>query len=78
MTKMLKAEQAAVVHQANVDIVTLRQAEINYFALFFTSFGTQAALIAGFIVNSVSQAPGKATNLFGKACETLSFCSTSM
>jgi hypothetical protein len=55
---MLKAEQSAVVQQANVDVVSLRQAEINYFALFFSSFGTQAALIAGFIVNSVSQVPG--------------------
>lgn len=55
---MLKAQQSAVTQQANVNLVNIRQAEIQYFSQFFSSFGVQAALIAGFSINSVSQVPG--------------------
>jgi hypothetical protein len=44
---MLKAGQAVVVQQANIDIIAIRTAEVQYFSQFFSSFGTQAALIAG-------------------------------
>jgi hypothetical protein len=56
---MLKAGQAVVIQQANVNIVGIRSLEIAYFSNFFSSFGTQAALVVGFILNSVSQVPGK-------------------
>jgi hypothetical protein len=55
---MLKANQAQVIQTANVGMVGLRSAEITYFTGFFSSFGTQAALISGICVNSVSQVPG--------------------
>jgi hypothetical protein len=55
---MLRATQAQVVHQANVDTVALRQLEIKYFVTFFSSFGTQALLIALICTGAISQVPG--------------------
>jgi hypothetical protein len=68
---MLKAQQSAVIHNANVNMVSLRNAEIQYFSSFFSSFGTQSALIAGFVVNSVSQVPGNSSGL--QDCRFLRF-----
>ena len=55
---MLKADQTAVLNRANVDMVTLRSAEISYFSQFFSNFGTQAALIAGFSITTTTQIQG--------------------
>jgi hypothetical protein len=55
---MINANQRQVVQTANVNLVALRQAEINYFATFFNNFGTQAALMSSFIINAISQVPG--------------------
>jgi hypothetical protein len=55
---MLKAGQNVVIQEANINLIAIRTAEVVYFSQFFSSFGTQCALIAGFIVNSVSQVPG--------------------
>eukprot|EP01034_Spumella_vulgaris_P035571 gene35571-43861_t len=41
-------------------LVSIRAAEIEYFSQFFSSFGTQSALVLGFISGSVSQVPGLA------------------
>lgn len=44
---MLKVEQAAIVQAANVNVINIRAAEINYFGNFFSSFGTQAGEYRG-------------------------------
>ena len=55
---MNQANQKAVVQNANMTLVSIRAAEIEYFSQFFSSFGTQSALVLGFISGSVSQVPG--------------------
>lgn len=60
---MQKANQEQVIQNANINLVAIRTAEISYFSTFFGNFGTQFALIAGFIVSSVSQVPA-----LGAAC----------
>jgi hypothetical protein len=52
---MLKAQQNQLAQTANIDVVNIRTAEIEYFVQFFTNFGTQCALIAGFQLSSISQ-----------------------
>ncbi len=54
---MINANQNQLVQSANVNLVQLRQAEIAYFATFFSNFGTQSALMASFVINAVSQVP---------------------
>lgn len=65
---MLKANEQQVAHTTNIDLVAIRNAEISYFSNFFTNFGTQCALIAGFILSSISQVPGldASCNIFWK------------
>lgn len=50
--------QKQVVHQANITLVQIRNAEVAYFNSFFTTFGTQSAIIAGVICGVISQTPG--------------------
>jgi len=52
---MLKAQQNQLAQSANIDLVNIRTAEIEYFVQFFTNFGTQCALIAGFQLSSICQ-----------------------
>lgn len=52
---MLKAQQAQLAQAANIDLVHIRTAEVEYFVQFFTNFGTQSALIAGFQLSTLSQ-----------------------
>ena len=59
---MLKANQDAVIQEANIQLVNIRYAEIQYFTDFFTNFGTQCFLLAGFICGAVSQTPGYDAN----------------
>lgn len=54
---MIRAEQKALAHEANIHLVNIRNFEIEYFSNFFTQFGTQCALMIGFITGSLSQAP---------------------
>jgi hypothetical protein len=60
---MYKASHEAVIQQANIQLVGIRYAEIQYFTQFFTTFGTQCFLLAGFICGAVSQTPA-----FGATC----------
>ncbi len=60
---MYKASHEAVIQQANIQLVGIRYAEIQYFTQFFTTFGTQCFLLAGFICGAVSQTPA-----FGASC----------
>ncbi len=55
---MLKAEQQQFVQATNNQLLDIRNTEISYFISFFSNFGTQCALISGFIVNAISQVPG--------------------
>lgn len=55
---MNQANQKVVVQTANMTLISIRSAEIAYFSTFFSSFGTQSALIIGFICGSISQVPG--------------------
>lgn len=54
---MYQANQKAVIQSANQNLVSIRQSEIQYYAEFFTNFGTQCSLIAGILVGSISQTP---------------------
>ena len=51
---MLKAEQSALVQEANQQLIAIRQAELDYFQNFYGIFGTQSALIAGFVVSALT------------------------
>lgn len=52
---MLKAEQNALIQEANKQLLTIRREELEYFVSVFSDFGTLAALIAGFTVSIVTQ-----------------------
>ena len=56
---MNKANQQALVQTANMNLIAIRQAEVGYFTTFFGDFGTQAALMLGFICGSISQVQAK-------------------
>jgi hypothetical protein len=55
---MNKANQLALIQATNINLIQIRASEISYFSTFFTNFGTQCALIIGFICGCVSQVPG--------------------
>jgi hypothetical protein len=55
---MNQANQQVVIQSANMNLVQIRTFELNYFTTFFSNFGTQSALMIGFIAGSVSQVPG--------------------
>jgi hypothetical protein len=55
---MNQANQKQVIQTANMNLVQIRQYELQYFSTFFSNFGTQAALMIGFIAGSLSQVPG--------------------
>eukprot|EP01038_Epipyxis_sp_PR26KG_P012148 gene12148-16265_t len=55
---MNRANQNNLIQQTNLTLVTIRTAEIGYFSTFFNNFGTQCALMVGFICGSLSQVPG--------------------
>jgi hypothetical protein len=55
---MNQANQKQVIQEANMNLVQIRQYELEYFSTFFSNFGTQAALMIGFIAGSLSQVPG--------------------
>lgn len=60
---MNQAHQQKLVQETNMNLVAIRSAEIEYFSTFFSNFGTQAALIIGCIMGSVSQVPGINSNI---------------
>jgi hypothetical protein len=51
---MQKAEQEVLLQNTNQDVLFIRQQELNYFSSFFNSFSLQAALLAGFVLNSLN------------------------
>lgn len=55
---MIQASQRAVFQEANMNLINIRNIEVEYFRNFFTQFGTQCALMIGLIAGSISQAPG--------------------
>jgi hypothetical protein len=55
---MNQANQQVVLQNANMTLIQIRQYELGYFQTFFSNFGTQAALMIGFILGSISQVPG--------------------
>lgn len=54
---MLRANQQVVNHNANITLVGIRKAEIDYFTAFFNNFGTQCFLLAAVIAGNISQTP---------------------
>ena len=52
---MNQANQKAVVQEANMTLVSIRQAEISYFSSFFSNFGTQSAVLIGCTIVCISQ-----------------------
>lgn len=52
---MLKANQEALNQQTNIGLLNIRQIELNYYTLFYSSFSGQSALICGFVYSSVTQ-----------------------
>eukprot|EP01035_Chromulina_nebulosa_P024403 gene24403-31767_t len=61
---MLQANQNAVAHTANVNLVNLRNLEITYFYTFFLNFGTQSALVATIVYGTMSQVPALIASLY--------------
>lgn len=55
---MNQALQKALIQETNMSLINIRSIELDYFSTFFSSFGTQCALMIGFIVGSLSQVPG--------------------
>jgi len=55
---MNQANQQVVNQNANITLISIRQAEITYFSTFFSNFGTQCFLLAGILAGSISQTPG--------------------
>lgn len=55
---MNQANQKQVIQEANMNLVQIRTYELQYFSDFFSNFGTQSALMVGFVAASLSQVPG--------------------
>ena len=51
---MLKAETDALMQAQNIGVLETRQAELEYYVNVYNSIGTQAALIAGFTITSMT------------------------
>ena len=49
---MYSVQNQAFFQGANQQLVSIRDTELNYFTNFFSNFGTQAALIGGFVLSS--------------------------
>src|SRR5690349_20601523 len=54
---MNQANQKALVQQINLGLLNIRQQEINYYLSLNLTFGTQAALIGGFMYSVFTQNP---------------------
>ena len=52
---MQKAYQQQLLQMTNQQVLAIRQAEINYYVSFFSTFGFQAAAIGGFAYGSLTQ-----------------------
>ena len=53
-TIMQRAEQELLLQNSNQEVLAIRQQELTYFSTFFNSFSLQAALLAGFVLNSLN------------------------
>lgn len=54
---MLKASQRQVYNSANVNLVQLRQLEVQYFSTFFNNFGIQVVFMLAILYTTISQLP---------------------
>ena len=52
---MQRANQLQLLQSTNVGLLNIRLIELNYYTGFYTMFGNQAALIAGFCYGALSQ-----------------------
>lgn len=52
---MNRANQQQLVQEANMTLIDIRFYELQYFGNFFSIFGVQAVLMAGFMITSLSQ-----------------------
>lgn len=50
-----RALQAALVQSTNQGLLNIRNAELNYYAAFYLTFGGQATLIGGFLYTGINQ-----------------------
>eukprot|EP01035_Chromulina_nebulosa_P021466 gene21466-27804_t len=50
---MIRADQKAVAHTANINIIQLRKQEVDYFISFFTNFGTQSAVVTSIVFGNI-------------------------
>jgi len=53
---MLQAQQRKLLQETNINIIGIRQAEMNFYTNFYSSIGAQAAIIGGFVYASMNQA----------------------
>ena len=51
---MIQAEQQALFQTQNQEVLRIRQAELDYYMNFYGNFGTQAALMVGFVLNTLT------------------------
>ena len=51
---MLRAEQLALIQEANQQLLAIRQQEMEYYTNTFASFGTQGSLLAGFTLGALT------------------------
>eukprot|EP01038_Epipyxis_sp_PR26KG_P012147 gene12147-16264_t len=54
---MNRANHKNLAQSINLNLIGIRNAEINYFGSFFTSFGTQSAVMVGMVSFMISQVP---------------------
>lgn len=73
---MNQANQKAVVQNANMNLIYIRNMEIKYFSQFFTNFGTQSAILIGCTIACISQVSIKAALivwLFNSSLDAIRF-----
>jgi hypothetical protein len=63
---MNRANQAALFQQTNLGLLSIRQAELNYYVSLNIAFGTQAALIGGFTYGVFTQNQNNDDNDYSK------------
>ena len=51
---MLRAEQLALIQQANQQLLTIRELELDYYTTAFSNLGTICSFIAGFSINALT------------------------
>ena len=52
---MLQAQQRALLQETNQGLISIRNAELDYYTTFYATFGGQSALIGGFTYSAITQ-----------------------